>query len=112
MCLNQMSEFEREKKPRRITKSAIRYHLIKWIVPEYIPYSIKQRKGRCIKCGKCCKKCRNLFERNGKKLCSVYKDRVNLMVCFKHRLRCRLFPIDEKDKMLFNPKCGYYWSEE
>ena len=66
----------------------------------HIKNKILKRKGKCKKCGKCCKGCTYLDEKT--KLCKVYSKRPDF--CYKE------FPLDEMDKKVFNVKnCGFYF---
>jgi hypothetical protein len=78
----------------------------------YIERSIAVRKGKCSRCGVCCRltldPCGGLcFDETGKSYCSKYEG-------FRPP-NCRIFPIDKQDiadRDLVAPKnvpCGYYF---
>lgn len=73
---------------------------------DYIERSHARRRGRCARCGACCRlmfDCPQLVHTNGSTLCK------------KHRVKyknCRIFPVDEADlaeRNILSPetKCGY-----
>jgi hypothetical protein len=65
---------------------------------DYISKKLALRKGKCLKCGKCCLGCKYLDEKTKK--CKVYKNRP--WYCHKD------FPIDNLDLKVFGVKnCGY-----
>lgn len=70
----------------------------------YVFRSLANRKGKCLKCGKCCKGC---FLYKGNK-CISYEDRPR--ICYKD------MPIDKFDLKVYNQyaqgKCGYYWEKK
>jgi len=71
---------------------------MKLIDKKYIQNKIKNRKGSCLKCGKCCKGCRHLDKKT--RLCKVYDSRP--WICYKD------FPITKRDQWIWNiKKCGY-----
>lgn len=76
----------------------IRRKVMQAVDKSYIDKKFAKRKGECLKCGKCCGKCKHLDE--GTKLCRVYDERP----WFCHRD----FPIDKMDQKVFGVRdCGY-----
>ena len=70
-----------------------------WILLEWrkIVRSNKERKGKCLMCGRCCRDCRFLH----KNRCLIYMLRP---------LRCRVSPYKPEQLKLNQYKgCGYYW---
>jgi len=64
----------------------------------YISKKLTKRKGKCNKCGNCCKHCKYLNKSTN--LCKVYNKRPYF--CYKE------FPIDKLDQKIWNvKKCGY-----
>jgi Fe-S-cluster containining protein len=64
---------------------------------DYIKNKIEKRKGRCKRCGECCKGCKHLDKT---KICKIYNKRP--FYCHKQ------FPIDRLDQKVFRVKnCGY-----
>jgi len=57
--------------------------------------TIKDRKGACLRCGKCCGHCILLDKKGGR--CRIYKYRPDI---------CRYFPLTPQD-LKHLPKCGY-----
>lgn len=72
-----------------------------------IQHSIRERKGNCLRCGRCCHaslKCQHLdYDVNGLSLCKVYDQKP---------LMCSLYPYNEDD-FFFHLKdtCGYSYGE-
>lgn len=68
----------------------------KLIDKDYIKKKIEKRKGKCNRCGECCKGCK-YFKLN---MCTVYNNRP--WFCYKE------FPLDKFDIWVFGvKKCGY-----
>ena len=75
----------------------LRRNFMELISKDYIKNKIKKRKGKCKKCGECCRGCNHLEKTN---LCRTYKKRP--FYCHKN------FPIDQLDQKVFRIKnCGY-----
>jgi hypothetical protein len=69
---------------------------------DYTKNKLKKRKGKCKKCGECCRGCKFLNKKT--KLCKVYKKRPHL--CYK------AFPIDKLDQKIWKVKdCGYHFTK-
>ncbi len=73
----------------------------KIIDENYVAGKLAKRKGKCLRCGKCCLGCKYLDVRDGKCRCKVYSDRP--WFCHKD------FPIDKLDLKVFGVEksCGY-----
>lgn len=67
---------------------------------DYIKKKIKKRRGKCKKCGKCCRGC--FFLDKKIKLCRIYNSRPGLF-CYRE------FPLDKRDQELWQVEktCGY-----
>lgn len=75
---------------------------------EYLNKSIKERMGKCNKCGKCCSITCPHFNLEFM-MCDLWikggKDMLPLW--------CRICPIDEKDQdYRLRGICGYYWKKK
>jgi len=71
----------------------------------YVKYKLRTRKGFCSKCGDCCrfKSLTCPYLKNN--LCTIHK---------KKPKECRMFPIDEIQKILTigrNNRCTFYWDD-
>ncbi|MEM4230321.1 MAG: YkgJ family cysteine cluster protein [Candidatus Pacearchaeota archaeon] len=76
----------------------LRRVIIQLIDKNYIKDKLKKRKGKCKKCGQCCKGCKYLNKRT--RLCKTYSDRP--WTCYKE------FPLDKIDQWIWDVKnCGY-----
>lgn len=65
-----------------------------------------QRKGNCLRCGKCCKivfKCPFLNENTSPPHCLIYKYRSKV---------CQLFPLNEKDLEDVDFVCGFTFQND
>ncbi|MCX8158990.1 MAG: hypothetical protein N3D20_01725 [Candidatus Pacearchaeota archaeon] len=82
----------------------LRRKIMLLINKDYVIKKIVKRRGKCLKCGKCCIGCEYLNKKT--RLCKVYKNRPNW--CHKD------FPIDEFDKVVFGVRnnCGYWFDEQ
>lgn len=60
---------------------------------------LKTRKGKCIKCGKCCQLCKYYSKEKG--------CRINII----KPLICRLYPTIVDGCKLYDG-CGFYWDKE
>jgi hypothetical protein len=70
--------------------------LMQKINPNYLKNKLSKRKGKCKRCGECCKGC-GYFKVNK---CLIYENRP--FWCYKE------FPMDNMDQRIFNVKnCGY-----
>ena len=74
--------------------------------PDYVKNQLAKRKGKCLKCGKCCEGCEFLDKKTN--LCKIYKDRPKTCkdkswFCFKE------FPLDKIDQKIWGVEktCGY-----
>ena len=69
----------------------------------YIKNKLKKRKGKCNKCGECCKMCFYLDKKT--KLCKVYYKRP--ILCYRE------FPLDKTDQEIWGVEscCGYRFIE-
>ena len=77
--------------------------LMKLIDKDYLSKKLGKRRGNCLKCGECCKKCKFLDAQT--KLCKVYYSRP--WICHKD------FPLDKKEQWIWNTKqCGYYFEKK
>jgi len=71
-----------------------------WLVhfrPRYVAAQLQRRRGRCVRCGECCRivfRCPWLRDGNR---CAIYPRRA---------LQCRMFPIDERD-LEDVPRCSF-----
>jgi hypothetical protein len=64
----------------------------------YVNKKLKNREGKCLKCGQCCKRCRFLDKETN--LCRVYDSRP--LMCHKD------FPLDKTEQWIWGVKgCGY-----
>lgn len=68
-----------------------------------IYHSIKERKGNCLRCGRCCHaslKCQHLdYDENGLSLCKVYEKKPHM---------CSLYPYNKNDFFFhLRDTCGY-----
>lgn len=89
---------------RRILKlgNRLRRSFFSFFNQDYIKDKLKDRRGSCIMCGKCCKGCKHLDEHNK---CKVYEKRP--VYCHQ------LFPIDKMDQKVFGvTDCGYYFQDK
>jgi len=89
---------------RRIIRpfSVLGRSIRKLVDKNYIKNKLKKRKGRCRKCGQCCKGCIYLDKKTN--LCRTYKSRP--WFCYKD------FPLDKFDQKLWNVKnCGYKFKD-
>jgi hypothetical protein len=78
----------------------LRREVMKLADKNYIQKKLAKRRGKCKKCGECCKGCRFLDVKT--KLCKTYDNRPWL--CYKE------FPLDSLDKWIWNVKnCGYFF---
>lgn len=70
----------------------------------YIKNKLAKRRGKCKKCGECCKGCIFLNKRTN--LCKIYTNRPRLF-CYKE------FPLDKLDQKIWGVegKCGYSFLE-
>ena len=70
----------------------------------YLKQKLKKRKGKCLKCGKCCEGC--MFLNKKTHLCKIYSHRPRLM-CYKE------FPLDKFDQKIWHVEkvCGYKFDE-
>jgi len=76
----------------------LKANVSKRIDKTYLNKKLEKRKGKCKKCGQCCKYCK-LLDKNTK-LCKVYKNRP--ILCYKD------FPLDKLDQKVWNVNnCGY-----
>ena len=75
---------------------------VKRILTSILPIA-KNRKGKCIDCGECCKlpnKCYFLkYKKNGKSYCSIYSIRP---------LNCRKYP-RTKYEQITKDTCGFWF---
>lgn len=68
----------------------------------YINKKIAKRKGKCLKCGKCCEGCKFLDKKT--RLCRTYDNRP--WNCYKE------FPLDELDLKIWEiDECGYNFTK-
>jgi len=65
---------------------------------------LKNRRGACTLCGACCKGCSSLIEKNGVRICSIYRRRTWCDVYFPISPEQLEFVIK-----LHNIDCGYYF---
>jgi len=76
----------------------LRREIMQLVNKDYIKNKLKKRKGRCKKCGECCKGCKFLDKKT--RLCKTYNNRPWL--CYKE------FPLDNLDKWVWKAKnCGF-----
>ncbi len=76
----------------------LRREVMNFFDKDYIKRKLEERKGRCKRCGECCKGCKFLDDKT--KLCKTYSNRPWL--CYKK------FPLDKLDQWIWNVKnCGY-----
>ena len=70
----------------------------------YTKKKLRKRKGKCLKCGKCCEGCFYLNKKTH--LCKIYKTRPRWM-CYKE------FPLDKLDQKLWHVEkcCGYKFED-
>lgn len=76
------------------------------IRPEYIRRQEAIRGGECVGCGQCCKlvyRCPFLGGTDEHPRCMVYDDRPK---------PCQAFPIDERDLVDVNYRCGYFFPSD
>jgi len=79
----------------------LRREFMKLLDKDYIKKKLQKRKGRCKKCGECCKGCKFLGKDN---LCKIYDNRP--WTCYKD------FPLDSLDKKIWQVnRCGYRFAE-
>ncbi|OGJ12413.1 hypothetical protein A3K82_02615 [Candidatus Pacearchaeota archaeon RBG_19FT_COMBO_34_9] len=84
------------------TINALRRRIMQLINNNYIKNKLAKRRGKCRKCGKCCRHCK--FLNRETKLCKVYKK--SPWNCHKD------FPLDKLDQKIWNIKdCGYSFIE-
>lgn len=77
--------------------------IMQLIDKNYLKNKLKKRTGKCIKCGKCCGKCKYLDKKT--KLCRIHNKRPSIS-CYSE------FPLDKADQKLWNVKnCGYKFKE-
>jgi len=66
---------------------------------DYAKKKLKERKGYCKKCGRCCRGCKHLDVKTN--LCKIYAKRP--WICYKE------FPLDKLDQQIWGVEkvCGY-----
>jgi len=72
---------------------------------EEIEKLLKLRKGKCLRCGKCCKllfRCPMLSEKSQDASCKIYKYRTKV---------CKLFPMRETDLKDVDYQCGFSFTK-
>lgn len=81
----------------------LRHYFFKQKNKNYVKNQIKKRKGKCKRCGECCKNCSYLDKKT--KLCKIYKNRP--WFCYKD------FPLDKIDQKIWGVEkiCGYKFKE-
>jgi hypothetical protein len=81
------------------TLNAPRRRIMQLINKNYTKNKLSKRKGKCLKCGKCCGDCKFLDKKT--KLCTIHKNRP--WNCYKD------FPLDNLDQKIWNvnKNCGY-----
>jgi len=80
----------------------IRRETNKLINRNYVQNKLKNRKGNCKRCGKCCVGCKYFDKKT--KLCLVYNNRP--WFCYKE------FPLDDLDQKVFRVKyCRYVFNK-
>lgn len=70
----------------------------------YVEKSIRERKGECLQCGRCCRllfRCPFLSRDNR---CRIYNR--------KRAMSCVTFPIDARDLADVSGVCGYYFEDD
>lgn len=88
---------------------ALRRRYLFWFRKKYIQESLVLRKGHCLKCPCCYTP--GLFKKNGR--CKYLKGNSCLIYNSKIPPLCKLYPLDEQDKIPFSKKhCGYYWTKK
>ena len=77
----------------------MRRGFMKAVDKNYVEKKLAGRKGKCLRCGLCCKGCKFLDEKT--KMCKVYNNRP--WTCHKD------FPLDEFDQRVFGVEksCRY-----
>lgn len=82
-------------------KGKIRRWVKSRLLTTHHPKKISLRHGECNRCGACCKiifKCPFYQEKEGLGICAIYG---------RHFVQCRLFPLESKDLIGLEEKCGY-----
>ena len=90
---------------KELLKPINRLHreFIKLVDKNYINKKLANRKGKCLRCGQCCRRCKHLDKKT--KLCKVYNSRP--WICHKD------FPLDKKEQWIWNiKKCGYSFKKD
>lgn len=88
-------------------KSQILRRIIYYLWPnEKIKENLKNRRGKCLGCGKCCQvvlKCPMLYKVGNKFLCKIHQHKF---------YECSLYPINQKDIFKhLKHVCGYWFIE-
>lgn len=92
---------------------AIAYISLRWYVIEklgtlakpYLAYKLSKRKGKCLRCGKCCysrRKIRYCNHMGYGNTCRIWKQD-------NFPTPCRYFPLDKLNLKVWDHKCGYYF---
>ena len=78
----------------------VRRYFLRKFNKNYVKNKLAKRKGKCKKCGKCCKGCIYLNKKT--KRCKIYKHRPKFL-CYQE------FPLDRRDQKLWRVEktCGY-----
>jgi hypothetical protein len=84
--------------------NALRRILARQFYKDYPKNKLKKRKGKCKKCGECCRGC--FFLDNKTKLCKIYKNRPRF-ICHKD------FPLDKEEQRIWQVEkvCGYKFKD-
>jgi hypothetical protein len=95
---------DRDKKVNLFTVllSGLRHRFLVYFRTRYTIYSLLNRRGKCLACGRCCLLNKHWCDyfKNGK--CGIY---------ISQPFFCKIFPIDRKDQIQsgVSKECGYYW---